>query len=184
MLSEEYGVANDFQKDFIKLQKALNSEPANWKLPASHHVTQLFIGGNKAALNNEIYKSYEEGLPVDVLIKAVIYVPEKILAAICFPNAACNNKYPHLTLATAGAWKPVNSNTILTNSVESDPSFGAQYNDLKNGKASQQEQQVIECSNLNVQLARNKVEKVDKTYMIVFPPEKQIKFAGKQKYFF
>lgn len=128
----------------------MNKEPATWKMPAGHHVTQLFIGGNKAALKNEIYTNYDEGLPVDVIIRAVVYVPEKIMAAVVFPNAACANKYPHLTLAIAGAWKPVNSNTILTATCDDASLFGAQYNELKSGKASQQQQQVLECSNVNV----------------------------------
>jgi len=50
---------------------------------------------------------------VPIAVQGLIYVPEKILTAVCFPKAEVENKYPHMTLAISGGWKPVNSNTVL-----------------------------------------------------------------------
>ena len=48
MLKQEYGTANDFQKDFAKIKKVFADTASIWKMPQSHHVTQLFIGGDKS----------------------------------------------------------------------------------------------------------------------------------------
>lgn len=57
----------------------------DWKLPNTHHVTTLFVGGNKAKMRHENYTTFVEGKPVDVEIRAVVYVPDKLVAGICFP---------------------------------------------------------------------------------------------------
>ena len=62
-----------------------------WKMPQDYHITQLFIGGNKTALNKPIFKNYKEGKSCDIQIKAVIYAPKKILTAICFPTVPSDN---------------------------------------------------------------------------------------------
>jgi hypothetical protein len=35
---------------------------------------------------------------VKVDVRAIIYVPEKIVAGICFPDIEVENAYPHMTL--------------------------------------------------------------------------------------
>jgi hypothetical protein len=57
-----------------------------WKLPNSHHVTALFIGGNKEKLKSEIYENWEDGQEIDVDVRALIYVPDKLIAGVCFPK--------------------------------------------------------------------------------------------------
>jgi len=47
-------------------------------------------------------------------IKALIYIPDKIIAGVCFPEFDIENIYPHLTLVISEGWAPVMSNTILT----------------------------------------------------------------------
>lgn len=57
----------------------------DWKLPNSHHVTTLFVGGNKQKLKSPQYVNFIENLPVTIEIRAIIYVPGKLVAGICFP---------------------------------------------------------------------------------------------------
>jgi hypothetical protein len=58
----------------------------NWKYPNSYHITQLFIGGNHQETQNSIFINYQTHQNYEIVIKAVIYVPKKILTGICFPN--------------------------------------------------------------------------------------------------
>ena len=45
-------------------------------------------------------------------IEAVVFVPGKIIAGICFTDQKVENQFPHVTLLING-WKPVESNTTL-----------------------------------------------------------------------
>ena len=88
-------------------------------MPNSYHVTQLFIGGNKNALRNDIYKNYKEGQKVDVEVRAVIYVPGKLLTAVVFPKAPVDNEFPHMTLMLGGNWTAKLSNNVLIETCKS-----------------------------------------------------------------
>ena len=46
-------------------------------------------------------------------IRALIYVPDKLVAGICFPDAEIENEFPHLTLMVSQGWSPVMSNAVI-----------------------------------------------------------------------
>ena len=48
-----------------------------------------------------------------MVIRAVIYVPDKLVAGICFPAADIENEFPHLTLMVSQGWTPVMSNSVI-----------------------------------------------------------------------
>ena len=98
----------------------------------------MFIGGDKSKSGHKIYKYYQEDKSVDVEIRAVVYVPEKILTGICFPKAEVDNKRPHLTLMTGGQYKPVNSNTILEATCADEDLFKNEYAWLASDELSEQ----------------------------------------------
>jgi len=133
VLAQEYGPGNDFQKDFAKLKKALAGQQSTWKAPASHHVTQRFFGGSKSPQNMKFLSSYQAGKCLGIVVRAVIYVPERILAGVCFPKAEVENKFPHLTMMVANGWKPVNSNSILQSTCNEDGQFHSAYINLESG---------------------------------------------------
>lgn len=58
ILKEEMGENNDFQADYLKIGKAIDKQGGTWKMPASHHVTQLFIGGNSAKMESPIFRNF------------------------------------------------------------------------------------------------------------------------------
>lgn len=100
-------------------------------MPASHHVTQLFLGGNKRNLEHDIYKSYREGKKVQVMIKALVYVPGQLLTAVCFPKADVDNEFPHMTLLLGGNWTAKLSNTILQETCRDPIRFKLSYEESK-----------------------------------------------------
>ena len=50
---------------------------------------------------------------MQVEIRAVVYVPEKLVAGVCFPDCDIENEFPHLTLMVSQGWAPVMSNSII-----------------------------------------------------------------------
>ena len=46
-------------------------------------------------------------------MRALIYVPDKLVAGICFPQIGIENTYPHLTLMVSDGWSPVMSNAVI-----------------------------------------------------------------------
>ncbi len=45
-------------------------------------------------------------------MRALIFVPGKIMAGVCFPECKIENKFPHMTLLL-GKWAAKMSNTAL-----------------------------------------------------------------------
>ena len=84
-----------------------------WKWPNSHHVTTLFIGGNKSKLKSPIFEFHQEGKPVAVEIRAVIIVDHKLIVGLCFPPTEIENEFPHLTIMVSPGWAPVLSNAVI-----------------------------------------------------------------------
>ena len=46
-------------------------------------------------------------------IRAVIYVPDKLVTGICFPDCEIENSFPHMTLMVSQGWAPMLSNAII-----------------------------------------------------------------------
>ena len=70
----------------------------------------------------------------ELSISAIIYVPGRILTAICFPNLPIENEYPHMTLMLGNNWAAKLSNSVLIESCKRDERFKECYNSSKNGK--------------------------------------------------
>lgn len=91
-----------------------------WRKPASHHIMQLFMT-NKAYLASPIHHNFEENVEVSVVVKAVLYVPNCIFTAVCFPvpdkmsNVVqpIDHEIPHMTLFHYGKWQATLSNRLL-----------------------------------------------------------------------
>ena len=46
-------------------------------------------------------------------IRAIVYIPDKIVVGICFPECEIDNEFPHLTMMVSNGWKPVDSNAVI-----------------------------------------------------------------------
>ena len=120
---------NDFK---FMCQRQQSNPP--WKLPNSHHVTTLFIGGNKAKLQQPASQFHQEGKVVRVEIRALIYIPDKIVTGICFPDCEIENEFPHMTLFVSQGWAPVMSNTIIQATCGRNGVFEQAYIAAEDGK--------------------------------------------------
>ena len=64
-------------------------------------------------MNSPQAEFHQEGKDVSVQIRALIYVPDHLVAGICFPEAEIENEFPHLTLMVSQGWAPVMSNAVI-----------------------------------------------------------------------
>lgn len=65
-------------------------------------------------MKKEQYEFFQEGQDVAVEVRAFIYVPDKLVAGICFPQIEVENAFPHITLMVSDGWAPVLSNAVIT----------------------------------------------------------------------
>ena len=72
---------NDF-----KTQVPAGKNFGPYVFPASHHVTTMFLGGNKKKASSEEASAFVEGEAVDVDIRAVVYIPDQIVVGVTFPK--------------------------------------------------------------------------------------------------
>lgn len=95
-----------------------------YKARPTYHVTTMFLGKEAWKVDSEIFKAYHEGQKVDIPIRALLFIPGKIMTGVCFPSTPIENKMPHMTLLL-GAWQAKNSNDALeaTCSKPSQPFF-------------------------------------------------------------
>ena len=126
---EPQQMINDF-KSMCQQREAFSP----WKFPASHHVTTLFIGGNKNKMKQPQAQFHQEGKEVAVEIRALIYVPDKLVAGICFPEAEIENEFPHLTLMVSQGWAPVMSNAVIKATCGRGGEFEQAYIAAEDGK--------------------------------------------------
>jgi hypothetical protein len=169
VLEQEYGVSNDFQKDYKKIDQIIKSESKQyWSMPNSYHVTQLFIGGNVNKKLSPIFKNYKEGVSVPVTVQAVMYVPGRILTGVAFPKAEIENQFPHLTMALGDKWKAAVSNNVLMATCN-----GA----FKDSYANTGTQFVQEATDIGVNVGKGKSETVN-VYFISFEKKDQVTFEG------
>ena len=93
-----------------------------WVVPSSYHVTSRYVGGDKSKLD----PNFQEGEQVSVQVRAVVYVPNHLIAGVVFPQFDIENEFPHMTLMISHGWAAVDSNTLLTATcAEGDPFYDA-----------------------------------------------------------
>lgn len=59
VLDDEIGLSQEFKNDLDDILSVLEGNKGpNWSMPDSHHVTQLYIGGNKQKLLSDAFRNY------------------------------------------------------------------------------------------------------------------------------
>ena len=81
---QQAGENNMMIQDFQHMSRTMRVVN-DWKWPRTHHVTSLFIGGNKRKMTSDAFANFKPNVAVDVDVRAIIYVPDKIVAGVCFP---------------------------------------------------------------------------------------------------
>ena len=101
--------------EILEIVQSLSSKGGKfkgWDIKKNFHITTLYLGQDKSKQQDPIFKNFEEGKHVEVEIRALVYIPDKIMTAVCFPKCEIENKYPHITLVL-GKWKARQSNDAL-----------------------------------------------------------------------
>ena len=79
-------------------------------------------------------QNHKEGQAVGVTVRALIYVPDKLVAGIVFPKCEIENEYPHLTLMVSPGWAPVTSNAVIKATCGKNGVFEQAYLAAHDGK--------------------------------------------------
>lgn len=161
----------DWLNEFKRMLKTKRPE-GPWKFPNSYHVTTLFIGGNKKKQNHAILQNHKEGHSVSVQVRALIYVPDKLVAGIVFPQTEIENEFPHVTLMVSPGWAPVTSNAIIKATCGKNGVFEQAYLAAHDGKLPAKNAGVHVADNVNIEKKGNKNEVV---FILLREP---ITFAG------
>jgi len=129
VFSQAYRQAGKPKHEIEEFKSMVNNMKAAdpWKFPNSHHVTTLFIGGNKKKMQSPIFEFHQEGKEVTVEVRAVIIIDKKIIVGICFPETEIENEFPHLTLMVSQGWAPVLSNQIIQATCAKGKAFEKAY---------------------------------------------------------
>jgi len=137
----------------------------------------MFIGGNKKKLSEPAYINFQEGKPVDVDIRAVIYVPDKLVAGICFPKAEIENEFPHMTLLVSEGWAPVMSNSVIKATCARKQVFENAYEAAQEG--------LLPAKGSGVHSEENvAIEKKGKNEVVYVLLKEPVLFKGKLKAFY
>lgn len=60
---------------------------------------------NRAYLDCDFFEEYKPNECVDVIIPAIIYIPNRILIALCkIENSDCDVEFPYLTMMKCGKY--------------------------------------------------------------------------------
>ena len=105
-----------------------------WKFPSSFHVTTLYVGGDKDKMSLPQAEHHLEGKDVTVEIRAIIYIPGKLVAGITFPDSEIENEFPHMTLMVSQGWAPKLSNDVIQATCGHGSIFEQAYIAAKDGK--------------------------------------------------
>jgi len=69
-----------------------------WSLPKDDYVTTLYFGDNERKLESENYKDFSVGKKINVAIRAVLVIENRIFVGIWFPENSVDNELPNMTL--------------------------------------------------------------------------------------
>jgi hypothetical protein len=83
-----------------------------YKVRPTYHVTSMFIGKDTHKMDSDLFKSFHDGQLINIPVRALLFVPGKIMTAVCFLDVPIENKMPHMTLLL-GKWPAKESNTAL-----------------------------------------------------------------------
>ena len=140
----------------------------------------MFMAGQKHKLESHIYKNYQEGVQEKLTVCAVLYVPGRILTAVCFPKVPVENEFPHMTLMLGGKWTAKLSNSVLMATCKDANRFQSGYADSKAGN---KEQFVQYTTGVEIHVGRGSTEHVDVAY-VGFKPGHFVQLHGRTKKYY
>jgi hypothetical protein len=85
-----------------------------WKYPKESkiwHVTTLFKSGKSFIKSHPAYLYFQENKDVQLEIRGLVYIPNKIITSIIYTESPIQNEFPHMTTLLAG-YSAKNSNDV------------------------------------------------------------------------
>ena len=127
-----FNMSNQAGKPKVRITKfnkivRTRSPTKTWNMPDSYHVRSLFIGGNEQKWRQSQFKFHQEVNMIPIQIRAVIYIPNKLMIGICFPQCNIENQFPHLTLKVSQGWSPGLSNSVIEATCKQNKVFEQAY---------------------------------------------------------
>ena len=109
-------------------------------------------------------------------IRAIIYVPDRLIAGICFPDFEIENEFPHLTMMVSEGWAPVLSNSVITATCGVGKPFHDAYEAARKN--------VMPAKNAGVLTQENvRIEKKGVHEVVFVLLRQPIQFQGTTKYY-
>ena len=103
----------------------------------------------------------------------MIFVPDRILTAVCFPDAPCDIQYPHMTVMLNKKLQPIQSNQLLKATCDDPNKFQEPYLKCKNNELL--EKSKVYKTTADVVDQFNQLEAVI-VYFIVFGKDDRVTF--------
>ena len=144
---------------------------SNWRFPNDLHITCLF---NKGYVRNiDAYRKFENNLKLDVVIKGLIFIPDKIVTLIVYlEEVHVQNKFPHVT-ALIKDYKPVDSNLVCELLFQEGGVLEKEYKKIIDSDLSNK---VLEIVELDIKGKREKV--------YVYKFDTVVKYSGITKVYY
>lgn len=109
------------------------------------HMTVYFMGRKEEYVDEDLFRNFEEDEIVEIKIVAFVYVPQKLITAVCFPDHPTANKCPHVTLLT-NELAPKFSNNLLEQTCLRNGNFKSNYEALRRGQKVPENKEVLKGS--------------------------------------
>jgi len=142
---------NDNYKDKnISLFLEHFSEPSfpkmsKWRFPKDFHITCLFYNG-KHVKQTEAYTSFVGDINYDIIIKGLIFIPDKIVTLIVKPDEVkIQNNYPHVT-ALLNDYKAIDSNLVCETLFQEGKLLEKEYKIIIDSNSTEKVSEIVEVT--------------------------------------
>lgn len=120
------------------------------------HLTTYFKKKNQNTNYSKSFEEFKYNKEINVKVKALIIIPDKICLLYCVPECFIENAYGHITLLTKEV-QPVYSNYVLEALFENDDYFKTFYQNflINSDKNSSENNNRVQKINLNSNMFEN-----------------------------
>ena len=136
--------------------------------------------------NDKRLLNYQEGKPVNLTLRGVVYVPGRMLGGFTFGIEPCDNEFQHVTIVYGKPYVPDNTNDLLAATCKTSETFGTEYNATKalGPNWNQATEMVKNVTNITIfNRDGSELEVAKNVYYIQFDGNKTVTFRGNQHKF-
>lgn len=100
-----------------------------WRYPKEKkiwHVTTLFKRGKQFTKSHPAFMTFEKGKLINIEIRGIVYIPERIITSLVFTETPVENEFPHMT-TLLGTYSAKNSNDVCKELFSKDKPMEKEY---------------------------------------------------------